>query len=162
MTTPATAFPIGSATRIADAAQAEALVASIAATMTALQDVLQAETAGIKEGRIAAALADQARKTALAGDYMKGLEAIKANALAVARFAPAAMTRLKTLHEEFNKAIALNQAVLATAHAVSEGLMRSLAAEAVNAVASAAGYAPPNARVTQGQTPGPLAVSRSA
>lgn len=161
MTKPTTET-IGSATRVADAAQAEALVSSIIATMTALQEVIQAETAGIKEGRIAAALADEARKTALAGDYMKGLEAIKSNALAVARFAPAAMQRLKALHEDFTKAIALNQAVLATAHAVSEGLMRSLASEAVNAVASAAGYGPSSGKAAQVPPATPLVVSRSA
>lgn len=151
--------PLGSATRIANAADATRLADEIIATMATLRALLEEETALIKGGKISAALALEVRKAELAGRYMQGLEAVKANALAMTRFAPDTMHTMRAAHETFSQVLALNQAVLATAHAVSEGLMRGLAAEA-GATPGAAGYGPGSMERRGRPQPTSLAISR--
>lgn len=74
--------------RIADRAAALGFVKDLLATMDALESVLARESEGVRAGRIAQALAESAPKSELASAYMNGLEAAKANAIALARFAP--------------------------------------------------------------------------
>jgi hypothetical protein len=118
--------------RVHDAGEAERLVNTILATMAALERLLDEETGLMRDGRIADALGSERAKNELAGTYLKQLETLKANAIALARFAPNALESLKASHKRFAGVIETNQAVLATARAVSEGLIRSLSEE-VNA-----------------------------
>lgn len=115
--------------RVAGADDAGRLVDGVLDVMAALERLMGEETALMKAGRIAEALAREAEKGELAGAYLRGLETLKANAVALARFAPAALEELKMRHRRFAGVIETNQTVLATARAVSEGLMRSLADE---------------------------------
>ncbi len=150
----------GSTVKVLTAQEAVALADGVIETMAVLGKLLADETALIKAGRLRDALALETRKGELAGAYMQGLEAVKANALAIARQAPQAMSALKERHESFAQVIALNHAVLATAHAVSEGLMKDLATEAGN-TPRAAGYGP-GAKVPPGPRTTVLSVSRKA
>lgn len=84
----------------------------------------------MKDGRIGEALEREIRKTELAGAYMRGLETVKANAVALARFAPDDVQLLKDAHLAFGDLLQTNQAVLATARAVSETIVRDLAKDA--------------------------------
>lgn len=118
-----------------------AVVADVLATMERLESLLDAETRLVKEGRIGEALAHEAEKANLATAYMQGLEQVKANALTLTRNAPESIADIKAAHGRFARAIETNQAVLATARAVSEGLMRALAVEA-GITPAASGYAP--------------------
>ncbi|AWN45644.1 hypothetical protein DK419_04330 [Methylobacterium terrae] len=115
--------------RVADADGAERLVTETLSTMRDLEALLGRESDHIRVGRLAEGLAEAERKTALAGAYLQGLQAVKANAVALARFAPEGIAALREAHGRFSEAIAANQAVLATARSVSEGLLRSLSAE---------------------------------
>ena len=108
---------------------AERFVAAFAGTMTRLEGVLAEETAHLAAGRIREGLAREAEKSELAAGYLQGLEHAKANAVALARFAPAAVAALRGAHERFRAAVVANQAVVATARAVSEGLVKSVADE---------------------------------
>ncbi|KMO16878.1 hypothetical protein [Methylobacterium platani] len=114
---------------IADPDAAERLVAETLATMRDLEALIGRESDHIRVGRLAEGLAEAPRKTALAGAYLQGLQAVKANAVALARFAPEGIAALREAHGRFSDAVAANQAVLATARSVSEGLLRSLSAE---------------------------------
>ncbi len=115
--------------RILDKASAEAFVAKLLAAMSELEALLARESEGVRAGRMREALAGSARKPELAAAYMTGLEAAKANATALARFAPAGVEALKAAHRRFTESVATNQAVLATARSVSEGLIKNLADE---------------------------------
>ena len=84
------------AARILSRDDAERLVASVLATMADLEKVLAHETAHVRVGRVRDGLAEEAKKSELASAYLRGLEAVKANAVALARFAPEAIERLKT------------------------------------------------------------------
>lgn len=125
-----------------DPAEAQGLIPAVMAAMESLERLLAEETVLLKAGRVAEGLAHEARKAELAGAYMQGLEAIKANALFLSRVAPEQIAALKAAHGRFSAAVDLNQTVIATARAVSEGLLRTLAVEAGNG-AKASGYGPP-------------------
>lgn len=115
--------------QIADAVDADRFVADLAATMRDLEAVLGDETRHLAAGRIREGLADGARKAELAAAYLCGLEAAKANAVALARHAPAGVAALRAAQPRLAAAVARNGAVLETVRAVSEGLVRSLATE---------------------------------
>jgi len=115
--------------RVADAEGAERLVAETLSVMRDLEILLGRESDHIRVGRLAEGLAEAPQKAALAGAYLQGLQAVKANAVALARFAPEGLATLREAHGRFSEAVAANQAVLGTARAISEGLLRSLSAE---------------------------------
>lgn len=114
---------------IATIEEAEHFLTVFADTMGELEQVLDRETAELSAGRIQSALSLEARKSALAAGYLKGLEHARANAVALARFAPERAGRLKDAHVGFRAALARNQTVLETARAVSEGLVKGVADE---------------------------------
>jgi hypothetical protein len=114
---------------VASPREAEALVAGLIQLMTALGAVVRQETELLRTSRLrdAAALGDA--KTAAARAYVQGLESLKANAIALARWAPASVERLRQAQAGLSEALSINMAVLATARSVSEGIVRSLAVE---------------------------------
>lgn len=117
------------ALRISDRASAQSLVSGVLASLEALEAVLARESGHIRVGRLREGLAETERKTGLSAAYLQGLEAIKANAIALARFAPEGIAALKAAHARFTQGVETNQAVLATARTVSEGLVKTLADE---------------------------------
>ncbi|HEV2553167.1 MAG TPA: hypothetical protein VGV17_05330 [Bosea sp. (in: a-proteobacteria)] len=148
--------------RIATALEARALVESVLEALAALSHLVGEETELVRAGRLPEALTREPRKTELAGIYMRGVEQVKLNAVALARFVPDQVQRLKASHGAFQTLIETNQIVLATARAVSESIIRDLAADA-NRPNRAAGYGP-TATVGAGAfarpNAGPLMVSR--
>ncbi|MCJ2034322.1 hypothetical protein [Methylobacterium sp. J-068] len=121
--------PVEAPLRITDRAGAASLVAAVMASLEALDAVLARESAHVRVGRLREGLAEGERKTALSAAYLQGLETVKANAIALARFAPDGVATLKAAHARFTQSVETNQAVLATARTVSEGLVKTLADE---------------------------------
>ena len=146
-------------TRILGREDAERLVAGVLATMGDLEKVLTHETAHVRVGRIRDGLAEEAKKSELATAYMRGLETVKANAIALARFAPDALDKLKAAHAGFGRAVETNQTVLATALAVSESLMKGVADE-MRRGSRAQAYGPAAPRSSDSSKAEPLVVSR--
>jgi hypothetical protein len=146
--------------RVASREEAERLVSGVLATMGELETVLEKETAHVRVGRVRDGLAQEARKTELASAYLQGLEAVKANAIALARFAPQALDRLKAAQGRFGQVIATNQAVLATARAISENLVKDIAQE-MNRAARPQVYAPAGVQMGRPARSEPLVLSRS-
>jgi hypothetical protein len=146
---------------VTSSGDAAAMVEDVVGKLAALAHVVGEETALMRDGRISEALGREARKGELAGGYMRALQDVKANAIALARYSPEGLQRLKGAHAEFLELVMTNQAVLATARSISEGLMRDLARESAPN-ARPAGYGPAASRPPQ-QRPasGPLVVSRS-
>jgi len=148
---------------IADRAGAEALVAEVLGAMAALEAVLDAESGHVRAGRLREGLAEAERKAALAAAYMRGLETVKANAVALARFAPQGIEALKTAHRRFAEGVETNQAVLATARTVSEGLIKGLAKQVGESRAPSVYGRPVHAPSPYGRgaASGPLVLSRN-
>ena len=148
--------------RIADALSARALVEAVLEALGALSHLVGEETELVRAGRLPEAMTREKRKTELAGIYMRGVEQVKLNAVALARFVPDQVKRLKDAHLAFQNLIETNQIVLATARAVSESIVRDLAADA-NKPMRANGYGPAatvGAGVFARPNSGPLVVSR--
>ena len=157
------ATPERAPVRIADKASADAFVAGLLRTMRELEAVLAQESAGVRAGRLREALAAASGKAALADAYLNGLEAAKANAIALARFAPQGIATLKEAHRRFAQGVETNQAVLATARTVSEGLIRTLAEEIGEAATPKVYGRPSSLPSPYGRSAGraPLILSRS-
>src|SRR5829696_2557641 len=82
------ADPSGAPQRVTSRPDAERLVAAVLATLGALESTLADETALVRVGKIRDGLAQEERKSELAARYLRELEGVKANAVALARFAP--------------------------------------------------------------------------
>jgi hypothetical protein len=149
--------------RISGALDARALVEAVIEALGGLSHIVGEETALLRAGKLREAMEREPRKTELAGIYMRGVEQVKLNAVALARFAPEQVRRLKAEHGAFQTLIETNQMVLATARAVSESIVRDLATDA-NRSMRAPGYGPA-ATVGAGAfarpNAGPLVISRN-
>lgn len=146
--------------RVTGRADAEQLAAGVLKTLADLQAVLELETGHVRVGRVREGLADERRKSELSASYLQGLEAVKGNAVAMARFAPEALQRLREAHAGFSRVVEENQIVLATARAVSESLVKGIAEE-MNRQARPQVYAPLGQGARPSTTSAPLVMSRS-
>ncbi len=125
---PVPASPSASAP-IASPKDAERLAERLIGLMAALEDVVGRETDLLRAARLKDATDLAQAKSDAARDYVHGLEALKTNAIALARWAPGSVDRLRKAQARLSDALAINMTVLATARSVSEGIVRSLASE---------------------------------
>lgn len=109
---------------IQNAAEAENLVRHLLAAMDALVATVEQETTLVRAGKLKEATALEANKTELARLYAADTAQVKANIPALKKHVPALLTSLRQQHDTFNALLQINLTVLATAHAVSEGLIR--------------------------------------
>ncbi|MEA2934271.1 MAG: hypothetical protein QOD74_917 [Variibacter sp.] len=112
-----------------DAVGARAFALNLTQLVQELSTVLREETAVVHAGDLRAAAAFEGRKADLAGRYLASAVHLKTYARDFKRLAPEAMQMLETVIAAFEPAVRLNLAVLATAHAVAEGLVRGAAEE---------------------------------
>lgn len=159
----ATAFPPSSSP--SESPHAGNDVRNLASTLIELMDaltaVLQQETELVTAGKLRAASELAAAKADLAGRYQAA--SVRLKAAGRGRFAaePTLSADLRARHERFRGLLQLNQTVLATAHAVSEGLIRGAAGE-VARKATPQGYGARGQAVGPPQrTAQPVALSRS-
>jgi uncharacterized protein (DUF2235 family) len=142
------------------AAEAEQAIARVGDLIDRLHRLLEQETALVEAGKVRQAAALGVAKGELAGQLLTAGERLKANAKFLVQSAPAAAAALRRAQEAFRALLQKNMIVLATAHAVSEGIVRrlsgDLARKASPQVYGASGRpAAPDPR--RGQ---PLAISR--
>jgi hypothetical protein len=114
---------------IATSAEAEAAIAQVAALIEKLRDVVDQETALVRVGKVRKAVALSPTKSELAGQLATLAERLKANAKFLLKAAPGAAAALDRLHDAFRAALNKNMIVLATSHAVSEGIVRRLSGD---------------------------------
>jgi hypothetical protein len=114
---------------ISSAAEGEQLIAHLCGVVDALLGLVEEETALVRAGRLRAASAVAATKSELARAYFADAEQLKANAAFLATHARRLFEPLRSRHETLRAKLLMNLTVLATAHAVSEGLIRGAAAE---------------------------------
>ena len=147
-------------TPMTKAAEAESALDELSALLEQLTALLAQETALIRAGDIRNAAAMAGAKQDLTGRAFAAGERIKANAKFILSAAPARCAALKNVQDAFRTVIQKNMMVLATAHAVSEGIVRRLSSEVTRKAApqvyGASGRAtPPSSKQAR-----PLAVSR--
>ena len=134
------------------AAEAENLIRHLLAAMDALVATVEQETALVRAGKLKDAAALEATKAELARTYVNDTTQVKANLPALKKQVPDLLAALRRQHDTFNALLQINLTVLATAHAVSEGLIRGAHSE----------VARKNAPQTYGNSGRPVAPPKNA
>jgi len=115
--------------RIETAADGERLIRHLADVLEALLGIVEEETELVRAGRIGQAAKLETRKAELCGLYLGATERLKANSAFLAANLPAKVDKLRRRHDTFRALLQINLTVLATAHAISEGIIRGVAGE---------------------------------
>jgi hypothetical protein len=129
--------------------------------MSALLGVIDRETELVRAGDVREAIRLEEQKSELSRRYMTSVPNIQAAQKLLAQAAPELLATLRRNHDTFRAMLQVNLTVLATAHAVSEGIVRGVNTEIqrrnIPNTYTAAGHraAPGPRHIT------PLAVSRS-
>ncbi|HEY5064030.1 MAG TPA: hypothetical protein VIJ04_04255 [Xanthobacteraceae bacterium] len=116
-------------TPITSKADAERAVDDLTELFAGLSALLQRETLLVRAGKVRGAAEIEPAKKDLAGRFYAASERIKAHAKFVIQAVPNRCTTLKSAQEELRTVLQKNMAVLATAHAVSEGIVRRLSGQ---------------------------------
>jgi hypothetical protein len=110
-------------------AEARMLAADLIDVMGALLGVIERETELVRAGKLREAMASEATKTDLSRRYVGAVGRLKASQKYLSQVAPELLTTLHRHHDVFRAMLQINLTVLATAHAVSEGIVRGVNAE---------------------------------
>jgi hypothetical protein len=114
---------------VASAAEAVRLAAQFAEVMQALIATIDEETALVRAGRAREASTLERRKTDLARQYLADAARVKEAQAFLRQHAPDLLRQLQERHDRFRAVLQINLTVLATAHAVAEGLVRGVSGE---------------------------------
>ena len=142
-------------------AEARKVAEQLMDAMSALLGLIERETELVRAGMVREAVSLESKKQELSRNYVSAVSALKANQAQIEKSAPELLSTLHRHHDAFRAMLQVNLTVLATAHAVSESVVRGVNAEIqkrnVPSTYTAAG---------RRATPGPrhitpLAVSRS-
>jgi hypothetical protein len=114
---------------VASVAEGDALIAHFLEVMEALLGAIEEETALVRAGNLVEASRLEAVKTELSTMYLVDAARIKASQVYLDRVTPAMATALRQRHDLFRAVLQMNLTVLATAHAVSESIMRGVSSE---------------------------------
>ena len=111
------------------AAEARKLAESLLDVMSALLSVIEAETELVRAGKLREAIKLGPKKTELSHRYVAVVGQMKASQKYLSQAAPDLLKTLHRHHELFQSMLQVNLTVLATAHAVSENIVRGVNAE---------------------------------
>jgi hypothetical protein len=142
-------------------ADARKLAENLMEVMSELLGVIERETELVRAGKLREAMALEPKKTELSRRYVSAVMQLKASQKYLSQTAPELLNTLHRHHDTFRAMLQINLTVLATAHAVSESIVRGVNTEMQRRNI-------PNTYTSSGRraTPGPrhmtpLAVSRS-
>jgi len=157
--TPAT--PPAAPRPITTPTEAQQLIGHLSDVMDALLGMIEEETNLVRAGRLAEAAGLERKKADLASRYLADIARLQASGPYLAKTLPTVLDALRERHNTFRALLQLNLTVLATAHAVSEGIIRGVSEELTRKAApqtyGASGrHSAPHPRHAQ-----PMAVSRS-
>lgn len=115
--------------QIVTAGDAERAVANLNTIMDRLVETVEEETARVRAGRLREASELEEAKVEFARRYAIESGKIRGARDLIAKSQPEALERLRQRHEAFQALLQTNLTVLATAHAVSEGIIRGVSGE---------------------------------
>jgi hypothetical protein len=142
---------------IANEVDATTVLTEIRELMGELCEIVEEETALVRAGRLVAAAKVAERKSKLAGAFM----GYAASARYLARATPQLLQALREEHEQFRAKLQINLTVLATARAVSEGILRGVSNELARRTTVRTYGASGRPKEPARRTAPPIAVSRS-
>ncbi|HZP70893.1 MAG TPA: hypothetical protein VFB29_13185 [Pseudolabrys sp.] len=141
--------------------EARQAIAAIEDIMDKLEQTLVEETARVRAGRLRDAGTLAQSKLELTRRYAIESARVKAARDAIARWVPGALDRLRARHNTFHDLLRTNMTVLATAHAVSEGIIRGVSGELARKQSPSTYGANGRALAPSTRASQPLALSRS-
>jgi hypothetical protein len=97
--------------------------------MNDLLAVIEQETAFVRAGDVRQAIKLEAPKAEASQRYIAMISLLKASQAYLAKTTPDLLAALRKHHDVFRSMLQVNLTVLATAHAVSEGIVRGVNAE---------------------------------
>lgn len=110
-------------------AEARKLAENLMEAMNALLGVIERETELARAGKVREAIALSAQKSELSRRYLGTVAHLKASQQYLTQKTPELLTTLHRHHDTFRAMLQVNLTVLATAHAVSEGIIRGVNVE---------------------------------
>ncbi len=110
-------------------AEARQLAETMMEVMNALLAVIEQETALVRAGKVRDALKLEQDKNEMSRRYIAMISLLKASQKYLAQTTPDLLSALHRHHDVFRAMLQVNLTVLATAHAVSEGIVRGVNAE---------------------------------
>ena len=114
---------------VATAAEAQELIGQLNSVMDTLLAIVQEETVLVRAGRLGEVARLTATKTDLAHLYLADIGRVRASKEYLTQHSPRLLQDLRRRHDEFHCLLQVNLTVLATAHAVAEGIVRGVASE---------------------------------
>ena len=114
---------------ISTPADARKLAEDLMDVMSALLGIIERETELVRAGNVREAMRLEDQKGELSRRYMVAVENLKNAQKYLAQVSPELLTTLRRHHDTFRAMLQINLTVLATAHAVSEGIVRGVNAE---------------------------------
>jgi len=141
-------------------AEAEEAIAQVAELIEKLHGLIEQETALVRAGKVRKAAALGPTKNELAGQLFAAGEGLKVNAKFLLQSAPARAAALHRLQKAFRDVLQKNMIVLATSHAVSEGIVRRLSGDLVRKASPQVYGASGRTMAPNPKRGQPLAVSR--
>jgi flagellar biosynthesis/type III secretory pathway chaperone len=150
-----------SAAAIASVGEAERTIANLEKIMDRLVETVAEETAHVRAGRLRDAMKLDEAKGELARHYAAESERVKTAKDFIVQSLPEALDRLRKRHRAFRALLQTNLTVLATAHAVSEGIIRGVSGELARKQAPSTYGATGRTNAPSSKTSQPLAISRT-
>jgi hypothetical protein len=114
---------------ISTPAEARKLAEDLIDVMSGLLGVIERETELVRAGDLREALRLEVQKSELSRRYMIAVETLKNAQKYLAQVSPDLLAALRRHHDTFRAMLQINLTVLATAHAVSEGIVRGVNTE---------------------------------
>jgi hypothetical protein len=114
---------------ISNPAEARKLADALMRTMDELLKLIEQETALVRAGKVREAMQLDPTKTDLSRRYVSAIAGLRANQRYMSQATPDLLTALHRHHDTFRAMLQVNLTVLATAHAVSEGIIRGVNGE---------------------------------
>jgi len=145
---------------ITTTAEAEQAIVTVAGLIEKLSNLIEQETKLVRAGQLRSATGLGVEKAQLAGELYSCGERLKASAKFLGKAAPAQCALLSRVQEAFRAVLQRNLIVLATTHAVSEGIMRKLSGDLAKKSAPQIYGASGRATVPSSKYGQPLAISR--
>jgi hypothetical protein len=146
---------------IASAGEAERAIANLNTIMDRLTETVEEETARVRAGKLRDAVELEGPKHELSLLFTAEIQRVKAARAIIAQSLPEALDKLRRRHDAFQSLLQTNLTVLATAHAVSEGIIRGVSGELARKAAPSTYGANGRANLPSSKTSPPMSVCRS-
>lgn len=141
--------------------EARKLAEGLMQIMSTLLGIVERETELVRSGNVREAMALEAEKNEMSRQYVDSISKLTRSREYLKQSTPELLTALHRHHDTFRAMLQINLTVLATAHAVSEGIIRGVNSE-MQRKSLPNGYTAGGQRAMPGpRHTAPLSVSRS-